>query len=76
MHKTREAIDKQQSAMTSDYDKKLIETAEIIEKTEGCVAWYKLSQLAEKATSKAVKALLEDKSKRMYHNEEYFAGLI
>lgn len=60
----------------TEKDKKLIEMADLIEKREGCVAWYKVSDLEKEAESDDVKQRLEDLSKHMYHVEEYYAGLL
>lgn len=57
-------------------DKELIEAALLIEKEEGCIAWYKISRLAEQANDKKTKRIIEDMSKRMYHLEEDLEGLL
>lgn len=48
-------------------DEELIKAALLIEKEEGCIAWYKVSELAKQAENEKTRTLLEDMSKRMYH---------
>ena len=60
----------------TEKDKKLIEKADFIEKREGCIAWYKVSCLEKEAESDDVKQRLHDLAVRMYHKEEYYAGLL
>ena len=60
----------------TEKDKKLLETADLIEKSEGCIAWYKVSDLEKEAESEEARQFLHDMSVRMYHKEEYYAGLL
>jgi len=53
-----------------------MEMANNIEKQEGCIAWYKVSCLEKEAESDDVKQRLHDLAVRMYHKEEYYAGLL
>lgn len=60
----------------TEKDKELMEMANNIEKQEGCTAWYKVSDLEKEAESDDVKQRLHDLAVRMYHKEEYYAGLL
>ncbi len=41
-------------------DEELIKAALLIEKEEGCIAWYKVSELAKQAENEKTRTLLED----------------
>ena len=60
----------------TEKDKKLLEKANHIKKQEGCLAWYRISDLEKEAESEEAKQFLHDMSVRMYHLEEYYAGLL
>jgi hypothetical protein len=54
------------------HDEKLIEKANHL----FCTEWYMVSKMAKEADSEETKELLQNKAKRMNHDEEYFAGIL
>lgn len=60
----------------TEKDKKLLEKADLIEKQEGCIAWYKVSDLEKEAESEDAKESLHTLATYLYHKEEYYAGLL
>lgn len=56
----------------TENDKKLIQAAN----TYSCIDWGVVDQMAKKAESEEAQKILREKATRMYHQEEYFAGLL
>lgn len=57
-------------------DSELFEKACQIQKNEGCTEWYRVSKLANYTKDEKLKELIKDMAKRMYREEEYYAGLL
>lgn len=53
-------------------DKELLRKAA---KINDCSDWCVLARMAEKADSEEVRERLDWKSRKLYHDEEYYAGL-
>ena len=56
----------------TEKDKKLIEKAE----QTNYIDWYLVSKMEEEAESEEAQQLLHSISSRLYHIEEYYAGLL